>query len=72
MTAALIPARIFALAFATEDNPSGITLDPRTYREINNTVGPMVNGMAERGDAWNIAVRDDLGDDVTELFPCFT
>lgn len=36
------------------------------------TVGRIVNRIGERGETWDIAVRDSNGGDVTFDFTCFT
>jgi len=36
------------------------------------TVGWVVNSMGDREEAWNIAVFDSDGEDVTDEFVCFT
>ncbi|MGW4889618.1 hypothetical protein [Streptomyces murinus] len=59
--------KVFTLTYTSEIGPQTRTL---TARGIE-TVGRIINRLADRGEVWDIAVTDKDGRDVTFDFHCF-
>ncbi|MGW3427521.1 DUF6907 domain-containing protein [Streptomyces melanosporofaciens] len=57
----------YTLSYETSDGPHSRHLHAAGIE----TVGKVVQSMADRGEVWNIEVRDDSGVDVTFDFGCF-
>ncbi|MEU1908134.1 DUF6907 domain-containing protein [Streptomyces hygroscopicus] len=57
----------FTLSYETSDGPESRHLHAAGVE----TVGKVVQSMANRGEVWNIQVHDDSGVDVTFDFGCF-
>lgn len=55
----------------TRDDGTHVQVRRKLTERGINTVGPVVNRKADRGEAWNIRVTDAAGDDVTQEFACF-
>ncbi|MDX3549541.1 hypothetical protein PV724_44510 [Streptomyces europaeiscabiei] len=61
---------LFTLRYDTE---AGEVVKPRLLaREVHLHEGPRVNALGNQGAAWDIAVLDESGTDVTGRFTCFT
>ncbi|MFD7705744.1 hypothetical protein [Streptomyces sp. NPDC059786] len=58
----------YTISYATADGPTSRTVSGTRGVEI---FGRLLARTADRGDAWNIAVTDDNGQDVTYDFACF-
>jgi hypothetical protein len=55
------------------DTAAGEVVKPGLLaREVHMVEGPKVNALGEAEQAWDIAVLDESGTDVTGRFPCFT
>jgi hypothetical protein len=59
----------YTLSYETADGPQ--KRDSLRYRQVC-IVGRVVNSLADRDQAWNIAVLDRNGVDVTDRFDCFS
>ncbi|AKZ59210.1 hypothetical protein SAM23877_6165 [Streptomyces ambofaciens ATCC 23877] len=62
------PEPTLTLTYETERGTQTKTVS-RTL--LNRSVGRLVARAADRGEAWNIAVVDERGEDVTDSVPCF-
>ncbi|MFJ6730032.1 hypothetical protein ACIQPQ_34550 [Streptomyces sp. NPDC091281] len=60
--------KVFTLTYTDQDGTRTRTLPARGIERI----GRIVNRLGERGEAWDIAVTDRSGNDVTFDFTCFT
>jgi hypothetical protein len=61
---------LFTLRYDTED---GEVVKTRLLRsELLLFEGPKVDALGDEGRAWDIAVLNEFGTDVTHRFPCFT
>lgn len=61
------PATSYTLRYTTTDGEQVKTVDAATLAKF----GSVVARCADRGEAWDIAVLDTAGNDVTFGFPCF-
>ncbi|MER5966883.1 hypothetical protein [Streptomyces sp. NPDC002057] len=60
----------FTLRYITD---AGAVVKRRLLRrEVSVLEGPTANSLGDAGKAWDIAVLDDNGTDVTSQFTCFT
>lgn len=66
--------RLFNATFTLRyDTAAGEVVKPRLLaREVRLHEGPLVDRLGEAGQAWDIAVLDESGADVTGRFACFT
>lgn len=61
------PAPTYTLTYSTEAGPCEKQLDAAAIERV----GRVVMRCANRGEAWDVEVRDASGGDVTFNFPCF-
>jgi hypothetical protein len=65
-------AQLAPLYTLTYETSQGVQVrDGRPARAVE-TIGRIVSRAADRGEAWDIAVRDANGNDVTDRFTCFS
>jgi hypothetical protein len=67
-------SRMFNALFTLRyDTAAGEVVKPDLLaREVHMVEGPKANALGDVEQAWDIAVLDESGTDVTGRFPCFT